>query len=371
MNKYDGIEEKILNLIADGNTQEQTAKKLGTCVGTIQKRINNVDENRVKEAIEKGKKAREARYVAIILEGTEAGKTQAEIAENSGLSKSTIEKTIKQMNQDKLKEAREKARIAKEEKEAKDEATILKGIAEGETLKEIAQEIGLSESVIIRKKSTIDPSKIEEARLKWEKLIKEKVLEGLVDGKNQGEIAQELGVPKCRVEKTIKQIDKDKLQEAREKGIISRKEKIEKIKKFYNSTKIISYNELREKMENHTITKEEVVQYRNQIDIRFNTVTQDEIILMINAYIRIGQISQAISFLDTLINNKGMKKIEEKLLKIKKEVEVIQTKQHIRILLRENKNTYSEIAKIVGVSQAYVIQVKNEIEQTKNKGEGR
>ncbi len=123
-----------------------------------------------------------------------------------------------------------------------------------------------------------------------------------------------------------------------------------------------NYRQLKQKLKEHTITRDEIDDYRDYLDDKYNKIELKEVILMSNMYIKTKRTAEAIAFLNILIRNEDMEYLgKEKLIEAINETKRIEKIQRIRNLLRANKTT-AEIAEITGLKEIEVIRIRNEIQ---------
>lgn len=116
------------------------------------------------------------------------------------------------------------------------------------------------------------------------------------------------------------------------------------------------------------ITVDDVKEYRAIIDDKYDKVTYEEIILLVNAYIKTRQTSEAIQFLNTVINNEDLRYLDvEKMKNVKTKIEQIKKRQTARRLLRQDKRI-SYIMAQTGLKETEVLAIKREVEKQLGRG---
>ena len=205
----DEIDNKILEGLSKGKTQTKMEKELGIPQSAISLRIKKMRERGIEipdNLTGKRKKTENDEIDNKILEGLSKGKTQTKMEKELGIPQSAISLRIKKMRErgidipDSL--------IGKKKKTENDEIDnkLLEGLSKGKKQKEIAKELGISQSTIIlrikqMKERGIKIPYILKGRRKKTKNdeIDNKILEEISKGKKQKEIAKELGIPKTTV----------------------------------------------------------------------------------------------------------------------------------------------------------------------------
>lgn len=332
MTKVDWAQD-LLRLIGEGKTKLEIVRiqKLGYEI--INRRIHKLDETLLKEAMQKGQAKREAtmqKEQDEILGLMRQGKKYHEIAEAFDVKQTDISLRIKEIDQALINAAINEAiqqGLSKQGKRAGiTEEDILELTRQGKKQCEMADILGVSNSTI-----TIKMMKIDQALL--DKAINEAVQQGLRK-------------PKKQIKETI----------------IEEKEKEKKEHSPKEKKVIIDAKTIQEKMDKKEITVDDVKEYRLVIDEKYDKVTHEEVILLVNAYIRTKQPTEAIRFLNTTINNEDLAYLDiEKLKHTKTQVEQIQKKQTVRKLLRAGGKV-SNIMQQTGLEETEVLAIKREME---------
>lgn len=348
----EGRKERLLKLIEKGLNNAEIADIEQVSAPTVSRWISKIDENEVEEARRKAKEAKEKRLLKLI----EGGLTEEQIADKETVSVATVSIWIRQIDKNKVEEARRKGKEVQEEARRKAEEErkeeLLKLIGEGLKQREIAAIKEVSESIVKYWISKIDKNEVKEARRRAKE---ERVLKLIGEGLKRREIAAIEQVSESTVEYWISKIDKDKVKKAREKARKVRNELRRREHKEEARRK-----KLKQKLDNHTITKKEIIEYRKELDNKHDLIIMDEILLMLNIYIKTKQLSKAISFIDSLVNDENIKIDKNKLKQLKKQIIRTQKKQEIRRLLAKDLSI-SAIASKTGIEETEVIKIINEI----------
>ena len=272
-----------------------------------------------------------------ILELIKNGKTQAEIAEIKGVLFTTISKWVSKIDPQKVEEAKNEAK-QKRDKE------ILELKRDGKKQAEIAEIMGVSSATISKWISQIDPQKVKEVEDEAKQKRNEKILELKRNGKKQAEIAEIMGVSSATISKWI---NETKQREGKAKGI--------RIK--------LNYTEIKQKLKDHTITQDEIEEYRNYLDDKYDKIELKEVILMSNIYIKTKRTNEAIIFLTVLIENEEMEYLgKERLIEARNATQRIGRIQKAKVLIRENKTT-AEIIEKTGLEETEIIRIKNQMQE--------
>ena len=211
----DEIDKKILEGILEGKTQTKIAEEVGLSCPTVSRRIDGMrDRGEIAVEFEKTgriKKTQNNEINAKILEGLKKGKTQTELSKDLGLTKQGISQRIDRMRE-KGVEVPSASKIRNEELNK----TILRGLEEGKNKKDIAEEIGLSYTTVKYKVKQMRDQGIENPVLERSERNKKtqndeidnKILEELSKGKKRIRIAEEMGVTHVAIYNRIKRMEK-------------------------------------------------------------------------------------------------------------------------------------------------------------------
>ena len=203
------IDNKILEGLAKGKTQIIMEKELGIPQSAISLRIKKMRERGIEipdNLTGKRKKTENDEIDNKILEGLSKGKAQTKMEKELGIPQSAISLRIKKMREREIDIP--DSLIGKKKKTENDEIDnkLLEELSKGKKQKEIAKELGISQSTIIlrikqMKERGIKIPYILKGRRKKTKNdeIDNKILEEISKGKKQKEIAKELGIPKTTV----------------------------------------------------------------------------------------------------------------------------------------------------------------------------
>ena len=354
-----GREKEILELIKNGKLQKEISEIIRISISTINRCIREIDSKELEQAKEEGKQKREesknkAKQETIneILKLVKDGESQTKISPIIRIPYTTINEWTRKIDSKELeqakKEGKQRREKAKEEAKQRREKEILELIKNGKLQREIALIIGISKSTINRCIREIDSNRLEQARKEAKQKRAKEILEFIRDGKTQTEIAKIKGVSPQTIMNWMSEINSKELKQAKKEG------------KQIKST--LNYRQLKQKLKEHSITKDEIDGYRMYLDNKYNEVQLKEVILMSNMYIKTKRIAEAIAFLNILNGNEDMEYLgKENLIKAINETKRMEKIQRIRNLLKTNKNT-GEIAEITGLSEIEIIRIRNQIQ---------
>ena len=239
--RNDLLDKAIIDGLATGKTKTAIAKEVGKSRTTISRRIERlIEEGKIfpkketKTTLSKEIKNPLKSQILddelnnIILKGMLGGKTQEKLAQQIGVSRSTIGYRIKKMREQgiEIPDARKKKKSIKKKRNSKHKRTkndamdnkILACIAKKMNKTEIAEIVGLSKSAIscrikkmkergINIPETI-PEKIGRPKKTENDEIDNIILNELSNGKMQIEIAEELGISIYNIKYKISQMRK-------------------------------------------------------------------------------------------------------------------------------------------------------------------
>lgn len=319
---------------------------------------------------EEAKQKREKEILKLIRKGTR----KTEMAEIMQVTLTTISKWIKAIDPQKVEEAEKEAKLEREKE-------LLRLIGKGMSREKIAEIMEVSPPTINRWVSEIDPLKVEEAKNDAKKEILTQIIELKGEGKTHEQIAKIMGISVSTINKLMKErkqqrekeilelIDDEKTKEemAEIMGVsdVVMTERVNGAKKTRkNKEKQIklNYRELKQKLREHTITQDEIDDYREYLDDKYDKVELKEVILMSNMYIKTRRTNEAVTYLNTLIEDENMEYLgKEKLIEARNETERIGRIQKAKQLLRANKTT-TEISKTTGLSEIEVIKIRDQIQ---------
>lgn len=181
--------------------------------------------------------------------------------------------------------------------------------------------------------------------------MEEEILNLIKAGYIQKDIAEIQGVTEQTISKRIAEIDAKKVEAARQEA--------KQAKENLNLRKNIE-----QKLEENTITNQDIKAYREYL-VHQIPITLDEIKFMVKIYIKTNQPTNAIEFINSIINDGTINSLDKnKLLELKKQIIKIKNIQLVRKLLRSKMPT-KEIAQKIGISEEEVIQIKRQIEAKK------
>lgn len=237
----------------------------------------------------------------------------------------------------------------------KDQEEILRLIGQGKKAAEMATILGVSRKRIYKRIGKMDKALVDAARQEAKQEAKRKQQEEILDlirqGKSKIEMKTILGLSLPTIYSKISEIDKALVDAAEQEA------------KQGNNGKKMNANTIRKKMNEKEITANDVKEYRFVIDEKYDKVTYEEIVLLVNAYIKTKQTTEAIRFLNTVINNEDLRYLDiEKMKDMKTQVEQIQKQQMARRLIWQDKKT-SDIMKLTGLEEEEVVAIRREIEK--------
>lgn len=232
--------EKVAILYNKGESVEQISKRLGEPISTVYDDITYLGENGIIQLRTDDKKQKISERRNRIAKLYKSGKTLKDIANELGVSTSTVNSDIQYLRENGIIQLR----TGNKESEATERREkVAKLYNSGKTLKEIAQEVGISISTVHADVKYLRKEGIVEKRNTLDEQIEERITErrGKVaklynSGKSLKEIANELGISTSTLH-----LD---LQYLNTKGIIQLKSKQEgqTINKRRNQVAIL-YNE--------------------------------------------------------------------------------------------------------------------------------
>lgn len=374
-------QEEILSLMRKGNLQNEIADIMQLNASVICRCIKDIDPKKVETAKKEGEQKRmqikndaELQKQEQILSLLRDNKSEGNIAKAMGVSKSTICRWIKGIDPKKVE-------AAKDESKKKTEEQLVKLKKDKKIQGEIAKIVGVSKSTICRRMEKIELKITEEQREK-------QILELIEAGKSQEKIANIMEVSIPTIRSWIKDIEPIKVEKAKSEAKERRQKRILDLKKDGKTLREIAeimeisvslvkqtikankaqekyYNELKQKLDEQTITNEEISAYRNYLDRKYNKIQLKEVLLMVNMYTKSKRINECIEFLNSLIMNEEMRYLgRDKLIEARDEAKRIEKIQIARQLLRENNiKQYSEIARMTGLNEIEVIRIKKQMQE--------
>lgn len=259
------------------------------------------------------------------------------------------------------------------ENNKKQQEKILELIRNENTHVEMAEIMEVTADTINKWIRKIDPQKLEKVRNEVEQKREEKILKLIEDRKTHEKIADIMNVSVTTINRWVSKIDPQKVKEARNKAKtierkVSKKSKHKKNKiqetRENQGNKItnIDYKQLKQKLRDHTITQDEIEDYRNYLDDKYNKIELKEVILMSNIYIKTKRTNEAIIFLTVLIENEEMEYLgKERLIEARNATQRIGRIQKAKVLIRENKTT-AEIIEKTGLEETEIIRIKNQMQ---------
>lgn len=186
---------------------------------------------------------------------------------------------------------------------------------------------------------------------------KKELLDFLKDGCFYEQIANQKGIQMQIVMNQVKQMDPLLIKEARTKGREVRKlkkngcskELIDMVKQCPSDVilpKNVTMKRIKRKIKMKTLTELELIQYRKSIEMKKSKVLEEEVTLLLEGYITMGQLRKAICFLNNLESNEEMKHINMEKMKTMKE-EMLQVQKEQQARRNRNARTDSEIVDIM------------------------
>ncbi len=245
--------KKVARLYEEGKNKVEISKELGVSVSTVNKDIKYLIENGFIEDQETKKKTIQDRREKVLVLYNQ-GNTVIKIAEELGVSTNTVYKDVrflKETGRIKGKEDREdrknkKQKVNKREEKAntrRERIAILYN--RGESVRQISEDLGVPISTVYDDIKYLGENGIIRLRVKDNELKAKKRREEVArlynSGKSIKEIAEELGVTIPTVSRDIKQLEEEGSIERRSrksKGVENRiVERRKKVAKLYNSGK--------------------------------------------------------------------------------------------------------------------------------------
>lgn len=192
------------------------------------------------------------------------------------------------------------------------------------------------------------------------------LLDLLKDGYFYAQISSQMEVPLNMVMNQIKRIDPALVKEAKRKGKEVRElrrqgcseELIEMVKRQPSNAKIpknVTTKRIKRRINLKTLTELELIQYRKNMEIKKGKVSEEEVIILIEGYIAMGQLAEAISFLNILIGDEAIKQINmEKWKTMREEMLRTQKQQNQRKMNRQGKQqeAQKESIEIMEISES-------------------
>lgn len=199
--KLDKIDEEILKLLDKGENQSSIAKTLNISYTNVFNRIKKMKAKGLDIENYKNKRNEKIRLNEkdkILLKRLEEGHTQADIAEEFGVSRAAVSSRLKKLERKGISKSKLKRKLPDERLELYDK--ILESLKEGKTITSIANELGVSYSIVEygikwmrnNEKEIPDYKKIRTEKTELSELDK-KILLLKLRGLSQTKIAEETG----------------------------------------------------------------------------------------------------------------------------------------------------------------------------------
>ncbi len=385
MPKVEWSQQDLLKLIERGKTTLEIVRIQKIGYEVINRRMHKIDETLLEKAMQKGQAKREVtlqKEQEQILRLTKQGKYQTGIAQVMDVKQTDISMRIKEIDKTLVNEAINEAvkqglrRPSNRRVEIKQEE-ILERIRQEKSQHKIARAFQVADTTINKKIASIPQKLLEDARQEGEKRRQE---EEKNKEKEQKEIAGILGVSNNTISREISKTDEKAVLEpeiegeTKQQGVEGQEEteqtgqriQEKSIKKESRETQRktnINAKTIRKKMDAKEITVNDVNAYRMVIDEKYDKVTLEEIILLVNAYIKTKQTTEAIRFLNMTMNNEDLAYLGvEKLEKAKMQLERMQKQQMARRLLKDDMRT-SYIMAQTGLKETEILALKRDMEK--------
>ncbi len=386
-------QKRILGYIIDSLTKKQMAEQEGVSERTIYDYIKEIDEDLVKQAQQEAKELKRIQKQERLLGYIRGNLTQEQMAEQEGVSEKTIQKHIKQIDEDLVKQAQQEA---KEFELIKKQERLLGYIRGNLTQGQMAEQEGVSETTIQRHIKEIDENLVKQAQQdakEFELIKRQKRILGYIRGRlTKQQMAEQEGVERLMIYRYIKQMDEDLVNKAkvydddlwkkeeqiqedkfqklmreseeRWQNLMQKYEARRKIDESFtkdeanprvslqkntnsnNPNKLVQIIEKKIKLKE--ITSSDIQAYKKMIDIKYDKVTFEEVDLLIRVYVTANQLEEAIRFLNSIIYNKDMVYLGlERLDKLKTSIEQMKKNEYVCELIKNGNKSTSEISKIV------------------------
>ena len=344
-------QEDLLEYIRQNLSPQQMADKEGVSKVTIWKHIKKIDEDLVEQAKQEAKELEKIERQKRILGYIRQNLTREQMVKKEGVTEVTIWSYIKEIDEDLVKQAQ---KDGKELEKMERQRRLLEYVRQNLKREQMADKEGVSTVTIWSYIKEINKDLINKAKIEteeeWEQTKHENEEQFLQKRHNNEEIWQKLineSEEKWRKlnkenEKRIKPL---KQEERLPKEEIMPNKKASSNNK--NKSKLSKFIE--EKIQSKTITTNDIKKYKEKLDEKYDKMTYSELDLLIRAYTEVNQLDEAIGFLNKTIYNEDMAYLgTERLNKMKIQVEKIKKKQQACELIK-NKEKTAQIAQIVRI----------------------
>lgn len=350
-------QDVLLEYVRQNLTYEQIAKKEDVSAVTIWKHLKKIDENLLSKAKQEGQELERLQKQERILEYIRQGLPHEQIAEKEGVTKVTVWNYLKEIDENLLTQAEEEA---KQMEQIERQKRLLEYIRQKLTREQMAEKEGVSSVTVWSYFKQINEDLKNRAKQEDEKTWQEtkKELEEKWEQIKQenNEKWQQLMQKDREKWKQLKQDNEENIKQQVKRRTQEPKKQTEQVKEIEEQAKLLP------KRRDKTITIKDAKSYKEELDEKYDKITLKDIELLIRLYIKIKQIEEAIKFLNKTIYNEDMAYLGvEKLMKMKEQLEKTKKKQQVRELIQKGKKN-EDVAKVVGLSETEIIQIRNEME---------
>lgn len=352
-------QDVLLEYVRQNLTYEQIAKKEDVSAVTIWKHLKKIDENLLSKAKQEGQELERLQKQERILEYIRQGLPHEQIAEKEGVTKVTVWNYLKEIDENLLKQAEEEE---KQMEQIERQKRLLEYIRQKLTREQMAEKEGVSSVTVWSYFKQINEDLKNRAKQEDEKTwqeTKKELEEKWEQIKQENNEKWELLIQKSKEKwQQLKQENDGNIKQQAKRQPQELEKQTEQVKETKNEEQA---NLLR-KRRHKTITIKDAKSYKEELDEKYDKITLKDIELLIRLYIKIKQIEEAIKFLNKTIYNEDMAYLGvEKLMKMKEQLEKTKKKQQVRELIQKGKKN-EDVAKVVGLSETEIIQIRNEME---------
>jgi len=239
------------------------------------------------------------------------------------------------------------------------EEELLQLISEGKTKNEIADIKGVTYTTVRTRISKIDKIKVQQAELIAKQKVEQQILELIREGKTKKEIGKIYNVAETTIVNWLARIDNQELvKEAKKQGKQSKKNNAG----YQIKREKINIDVVKNKLDENTLTKQDIQDFRKQLDRQAHLMSFEEIAVMIKVYIKTNHTSDALKFINSIIRDQDIYNVNiESLLELKDKIIEVKQRQEVKAYLDRGFTT-SQIAEITGVMEIKVIQIKRQMD---------
>ena len=329
-------QDVLLEYVRQNLTYEQIAEKEDVSAVTIWKHLKKIDENLLSKAKQEGQELERLQKQERILEYIRQGLPHEQIAEKEGVTKVTVWNYLKEIDENLLTQAEEEA---KQMEQIERQKRLLEYIRQKLTREQMAEKEGVSSVTVWSYFKQINEDLKNRAKQEDEKTwqeTKKELEEKWEQIKQENNEKWELLIQKSKEKwQQLKQENDGNIKQQAKRQPQEPEKQTEQVKETKNEEQA---NLLR-KRRNKTITIKDAKSYK-----------------------KIKQIEEAIKFLNKTIYNEDMAYLGvEKLMKMKEQLEKTKKKKQVRELIQKGKKN-EDVAKVVGLSETEIIQIRNEME---------